>query len=68
MNTIFNDNAFEAEYMEKKNEMNVIAELIQKCVNENARAKLEQEEYKSRYEGLASRFEEAKKDSMKLVI
>lgn len=58
--TIFNDTALEAEYTEMKNEMAVVAELIQKCVNENARTKLDQEEYRKRYEGLVSRFEAAK--------
>ena len=40
--------------------MTVVAERIQKCVNENAHTKLEQEEYKKSYDGLVSRFEEAK--------
>ena len=57
---IFDDTALEAEYTDSKNEMTVVAELIQKCVNENAHTKLEQEEYKKRYEGLVSRFEVAK--------
>lgn len=58
--TIFNDTAIEAEHTEMKNEMSVVAELIQKCVNENACAKFNQEEYRKRYEGLVSRFEAAK--------
>jgi len=40
--------------------MAVVAELIQKCVNENAHTKLDQEEYRKRYERLVSRFEAAK--------
>lgn len=58
--TIFDDTALVMEYTETKNEMTVIAELIQKYVNENANTKLEQEEYKKSYHGLVSRFEAAK--------
>ncbi len=59
-NTIFDVTALEMEHSEMKDEMSVVAGLIQKCVNENAQAKLDQEEYKQRYEGLVSRFEVAK--------
>ena len=58
--TIFDYTGIEADCADTKNEMTVVAELIQKCVNENAHTKLEQEEYKKRYEGLVSRFEAAK--------
>jgi site-specific DNA recombinase len=58
--TLFDVTTLEAEYLQMKNEMTVVAELIQKCVNENAQTKLDQEEYKNRYEGLVSRFEAAK--------
>ena len=58
--TIYDDTALEAEYTDSKNEMTVVAELIQKCVDENAHTKLEQEKYKKRYVGLVSRFEVAK--------
>lgn len=54
------DTALEAEHKEMKNEMSVVAELIQKCVNENAHIKLDQEKYRKRYEGLVTRFEAAK--------
>lgn len=59
-NTIFDVTTLEWEHSEMKEEMSVVAELIQKCVNENAQTKLDQEEYKNRYEGLVSRFEVAK--------
>ncbi len=59
-NTIFDVIALETEHSEMKDEMSIVAGLIQKCVNENAQAKLDQEVYKQRYEGLVSRFEAAK--------
>ncbi len=40
--------------------MTVVAEMIQKCVDENARTKVDQEDYRKRYEGLVNRFETAK--------
>lgn len=58
--TIFDVTALETEHSEMKDEMSVVARLIQKCVSENAQAKLDQREYKQRYEGLVSRFEVAK--------
>lgn len=35
----------------------MVAEMIQQCVNENARIALDQEEYQRRYDGLAERFD-----------
>ncbi|WP_010244524.1 recombinase family protein [Acetivibrio cellulolyticus] len=58
--TIFDVTALETEHSEMKEEMSVVAGLIQKCVNENAQTRLDQKEYKQRYEGLVSRFEVAK--------
>lgn len=34
-------------------ELNVVAELIQQCVRENAHVVLDQMEYRARYDGLA---------------
>jgi chromosome segregation ATPase len=50
----------EAERAGLQNEMTVVSELIQKCIDENARFALDQAEYQERYNGLASRFEAAK--------
>ncbi len=50
-NTIFDVTKLEMEHSEMRNEMSVVAGLIQKCVNENAQAKLDQEEYKKSYKG-----------------
>lgn len=40
--------------------MNVVAGLIQQCINENARVALHQTEYMAKYNALADRFEKAK--------
>lgn len=43
-----------------KEEMNVTAELIQKCVNENVHMTQNQSEYAKRYDALAERFDTEK--------
>jgi chromosome segregation ATPase len=58
---LFDTTALESERSDLQSEMTVVAELIQKCVDENARRKQDQDEYRQRYEGLAARFEAAKK-------
>jgi len=40
--------------------LNVVAELIEQCVAENARVALDQTEYQKKYDGLAERFNKAK--------
>ena len=50
----------EAEARQLNGEMNVAAELIQKCIGENARVAQNQGEYAKRYDALAGRFETAK--------
>jgi chromosome segregation ATPase len=49
----------EAERSELQNEMTVVSDLLQKCIEENARYALDQAEYKERYDGLTSRYEAA---------
>lgn len=39
---------------------NVVAELIQQCVKENAHVALDQTEYQAHYDGLVRRFEKTK--------
>lgn len=56
-NTLFDVRELEAERAQLQEELNVVAELIQQCVNENARIALDQEEYQKRYDGLAERFD-----------
>ena len=50
----------EAEVRQFNGEMNVAAELIQKCIGENARVAQNQGEYAKRYDALVERFETAK--------
>lgn len=38
-------------------ELNVVAELVQQCIKENARIALDQKEYQKRYDGLAKRLD-----------
>ena len=57
---VFSTEALEEEKVQLQEEMNVVAELIQQCINENARIALDQEEYQKKYDGLAARFDGAK--------
>lgn len=58
---IFDTECFDAEITELQEEMTVTAELIQKCVDENARTAISQDKYKKKYDALVKRFEKAKK-------
>ena len=58
---IFDTACFDAEITELQEEMTVTAELIQKCVDENARTAISQDKYKKKYDVLVKRFEKAKK-------
>ena len=58
--TLFGTSELEAERLRLQEEMNVVAELIEQCVAENARVALDQTEYQKKYDGLAGRFNRAK--------
>jgi len=58
---LFDTTALDAEHDELQSEMAVVAEMIQKCVDENARIAQSQDDYLRRYEGLVDRFEKAKR-------
>jgi len=51
---------------ELKQELDIVAELTRKCIEENAYSDLSQEEYLSRYNGYAERYETAKGRVVKL--
>ena len=51
--------AIDAECEELLQEMDVVAGLIQKCINENAVQTIDQDEYINRYNALAERHERA---------
>jgi len=57
---LFGTADLEVERMTLQEETAVVAELIQKCIEENARTALDQREYQERYEGLVARFDTAK--------
>ena len=58
--TLFGTEELESERLRLQEEMNVVAELIEQCVAENARIALDQTEYQKKYDGLAGRFNRAK--------
>lgn len=56
----FQTGDLEAQEARLQEEMNVAAELIQKCIEENTRIAQDQTEYAKRYDALAERFDTAK--------
>lgn len=52
--------ALESELSELEAEINIVAELIEDCINENAHVALDQTEYQKRYDALVARFDKAK--------
>ena len=58
--TAFSTEALEAEAEVLTGEINTVAELIQKCIDENARIAQDQSEYQKRYDALVQRFETTK--------
>ena len=58
--TAFSTEALEAEAEVLTGEVNTVAELIQKCVDENARVAQDQTEYEKRYDALVQRFDTAR--------
>ncbi len=57
---VFATAALEEEKAGLQEEMNVVAGLIQQCINEYARVAPDQTEYQAKYNALADRFEKAK--------
>jgi hypothetical protein len=60
---LFDTAELDAKQSEFESEMAVVAEMIQKCVDENSRVVQNQKEYQLRYEGLIDRFETVNADS-----
>lgn len=56
----FSTEALEAESEVLTGEVNTIADLMQKCIDENARVAQDQTEYQKRYDALVQRFDTAK--------
>lgn len=59
--TLFDTSDLTAERDALKEEMQMLADRIQSCIAENARVAQDQEVYQKRYNGLADRYESAKK-------
>jgi DNA invertase Pin-like site-specific DNA recombinase len=57
---LFDTAALETERSELQSELAVVTELIQKCIEENARVALDQADYQKRYDALVDRFDKAK--------
>lgn len=58
--TEFSTKTLEAEAEVLTGEVNTVADLMQKCIDENARVAQDQTEYQKRYDALAQRFDTAK--------
>lgn len=58
--TAFRTDELEEERKRLQEEINVVAELIQQCIAENARIAQNQADYEKRYNALAQRFDKAK--------
>jgi hypothetical protein len=57
---LFSTPDLETEEKALQSELTVVTELMQKCIDENARVALDQSEYQKRYDGLVARFDAAK--------
>ncbi|MFA5638418.1 MAG: recombinase family protein [Anaerovoracaceae bacterium] len=57
---LFDTTTLEAECIELQSEMAVVAEMMQKYIEENARVALDQAKYQERYNGMVERFDKAK--------
>ena len=58
--TAFNTGDLEDRKIKLQNELQVVADLIQNIINENAHTALDQEEYQGRYDSLVERFDTTK--------
>lgn len=58
--TLYDTSALETQQTELHNEMEIVAEMIQQIIYENAHVALDQTEYQRKYESLTQRFEAAK--------
>ena len=59
-NVLYDTIPLEAQQSELQNEIEIVTEMIQQCINENAKVALNQEEYQKRYDGLVQRFNTTK--------
>lgn len=57
---LFDTSGLESRQAQLREEMAVVAEMIQQCISENARVALDQTEYQKKYDGLSQRFDRVK--------
>ncbi|MCI9081816.1 MAG: recombinase family protein [Lachnospiraceae bacterium] len=57
---LFDIGGLESQQTQLREEMAVVAEMIQQCISENARVALDQTEYQKKYDGLSERFDRVK--------
>ena len=62
LQTLTDTTALEKKRAELQSEYDIVMELMRKCVEENARTKLNQEEYSQRYNALVERYQAAQND------
>ena len=60
MALLFDTTDLEREQEELQQETQVVSDMVQQCIYENAHVALDQAEYQKRYDGLTERFEKAK--------
>ncbi|WP_418539660.1 hypothetical protein [Massilistercora timonensis] len=58
--TVFDTTELTAKQNEYRSEMEVVSQMMQRCIRENATIALDQTEYQKRFDSLNSRFEAAK--------
>ena len=63
---LFDTGPLATKQVELQNEMEIVTELIQQCITENANVALDQGEYQRRYDGLVQRFDTTKEDLEKV--
>ena len=62
--TVCDVTALEQEQDKLRSEMEIVVELTQSCVAENARTAQNQEDYQKRYDGLVERYERSNQGTM----
>ena len=60
MALLFDSTDLEREQEELQQETQVVSDMVQQCIKENAHVALDQAEYQKRYDGLVARFDKAK--------
>ena len=63
---LYDTGPLETKQIGLQNEMEIVTELIQQCINENANVALDQGEYQRRYDVLVQRFDTTKEDLEKV--